>query len=35
MNPLIAFCGLDCAKCEAYIATQAKAANEAQAALAA
>jgi hypothetical protein len=23
MNQLIAFCGLDCAKCEAYIATQA------------
>ncbi len=23
MNPLIAFCGLDCAKCEAYLATQA------------
>lgn len=23
MNPLIAFCGLDCAKCEAYIATKA------------
>jgi hypothetical protein len=23
MNPLIAFCGLDCAQCEAYIATQA------------
>ena len=23
MNPLIAFCGLDCTKCEAYIATQA------------
>ncbi len=23
MSPLIAFCGLDCAKCEAYIATQA------------
>ncbi len=24
MNSLIAFCGLDCAKCEAYVATQAK-----------
>ncbi|MBI5032575.1 MAG: DUF3795 domain-containing protein [Chloroflexi bacterium] len=23
MNQLIAFCGLDCAKCDAYIATQA------------
>ena len=23
MNPMIAFCGLDCAACEAYIATQA------------
>jgi len=23
MNQLIAFCGLDCAKCEAYLATQA------------
>ena len=23
MNQMIAFCGLDCAKCEAYIATQA------------
>jgi hypothetical protein len=23
MNQLIAFCGLDCAKCEAYIATEA------------
>jgi len=23
MNQLIAFCGLDCAKCEAYIATKA------------
>ncbi len=23
MNPLIAFCGLDCAKCDAYLATQA------------
>ena len=23
MNPMIAFCGLDCAACEAYLATQA------------